>query len=276
MSNKASYSHSEGVPIQWATVLLQPLPGSGERIVVAVAAVSENGETRCLRTIDPAHAKAIFRDEHQYAADLISFVTDSLDAHLAHAKSLDDWEPPLEGVGLGVRQRGKATDIDDFLRRAASLSTIFYSDQLRSLARPARAPRWMEVVEAILATQDQRLCRHLDVRVPLGGHDAPATFSFLDSGLAANLVAFSQGNLKDRIQEARAGLWSLDLLADAPYLFRPERKELLAGTDVEADARVREAVDEIAEEAARRSVLVTRLATPEEAADHIRQHASTG
>ena len=276
MSFKASYSHSEGVPTRWATVLLQPLPGSGEQVVVAVAAVSDDGERRCLRTIDPADVKAVFRDEHQYVSNLISFVTDSLDAHLAHARSLDDWVPPVEGVALGARQQGKAIDIDDFVRGAASLSTIFYRDQLQLQAMAAKRQRWMDVVSAILAERNKRLCAHLDVRVPLGGHDAPATFSFLDSGFAANLVTFSQGNLRARVEDARAGLWSLSLLADAPYIFRPERKELLAGTDVEPDAQVREAVEEIADEAARRSVLVTQLATPEAVASHILEHASAG
>ena len=274
MSNKAGFSHSDGVPTSWATVVLQPLPGSDERVVVAVAAVSDNGDTRCLRTMDPAHVKAVFRDEHQYVSHLVKFVTDSLDTHLAHARSLDNWVPPVEGVALGARQQGRAADLDDFVRGAASLSTIFYRDQRQPRATAARRPRWMEVVSAILAEQDERLCAHLDVRVPLGGHDAPATFSFLDSGLAANLVTFSQGNLKDRIEDARAGLWSLSLLADAPYLFRPERKELLAGTDVEPEPQVREAVDEITEEAARRSVLVTKLATPEAVAHHIREYAA--
>ena len=274
MSIKASYSCSEGVPTRWATVLLQPLPGSGERVVVAVAAVGDNGETRCLRTINPASVKAIFRDEHHYVSQLIEFVTESLDVHLAHTRSLDNWVPPVEGVALGVRQQGKAADIDHFVRRAASLSTIFYSDQLQPGVTAARRRRWMDVVSVILETQNKRLCAHLDVRVPLGGHDVPATFSYLDSGLAANLVTFSRGNLKARIEDARAGLWSLSLLADAPYIFRPERKELLAGTDGEPDARVREAVDEITDEAARRSVLVTKVATPEAVADHILEHAS--
>lgn len=276
MSFKASYSHSEGVPTRWATVLLQPLPGSGEQVVVAVAAVSDDGERRCLRTIDPANVKTVFRDEHQYVSNLISFVTDSLDAHLAHARSLDDWVPPVEGVALGARQQGKAVDIDDFVRGAASLSTIFYRDQLQPQAMVAKRQRWMDVVSVILAKRNKRLCAHLDVRVPLGGHDAPATFSFLDSGFAANLVTFSQGNLRARVEDARAGLWSLSLLADAPYIFRPERKELLAGTDVEPDAQVREAVEEIVDEAARRSVLVTQLATPEAVASHILEHASAG
>ena len=273
MLTKADYLDNEAVPTRWATVSLQPMPGSNERIVVAVAAVNDNGETRCLRTIDPANVKAVFRDEHKYVSGLIDFVEDSLDTHLAHAQALENWAPPVEGVFLTAQQRAKAADIDEFVRRAASLSTIFYCDHLQPQPKAAKPRRWMDAIASILAARDERLCNHLEVRVPLGGHDAPATFSFLNPGFAANLVTFSQGNLKRRVEDARADLWSLSLLADAPYIFRPKRKELLAGTDAEPEASVREAIAEIADEASRRDVLVTELATPEAVADHIVHHA---
>ena len=273
MLTKANCSRSEAVPTRWATVSLQPTPGSNEQIVVAVAAVNDAGETRCARTIDPAQLKTIFRDERHYVSDLIAFVADSLDAHLAHAQSLANWIPPTAGVYLGTVQQAKAADIDVLVRRAASLSSVFYSDHLQPQAAPPE-PRWINVVASILATKDERLCKSLNVRVPLGGHDAPATFSFLDSGFAANLVTFSQGRLKGRVEDARAGLWSLSLLADGPYLFRPERKELLAGTGAKPEAEVTEAIAEISDEAARRDVLVTAFATPEAVVDHIVEHAT--
>ena len=273
MLTKPNCSDNDAVPTRWATVLLQPMPGSNERIVVAVAAVNDNGEKRCLRTIDPANVKAVFRDEHRYVSSLIDFVEDSLGTHLAHDQALEDWAPPVEGVFLTAQQRAKAADIDEFVRRAASLSTIFYHDHLLPQPKAAKPRRWIDAIASILAARDERLCNHLEVRVPLGGHDAPATFSFLDPGFAANLVTFSQGNLKRRVEDARADLWSLSLLADAPYIFRPKRKELLAGTDAEPEASVREAIAEIADEASRRDVLVTELATPEAVADHIVHHA---
>lgn len=265
----------EAIPTQWASVLLQPIPGADERIVIAIAAINDEGEARCLRTIDPANMNAIFRDERKYVSDLIAFVTDSLDTHLIHARCLDNWQPPVEGVFLGTHQRGKSADIDELVRRAASLSTVFYGDCLQPQSATVKPRRWMEEISSILATRDKRLCSHLDVRVPLGCHDAPARFSFLDSGFAANLVTFSKSNWKSRVEAARAGLWSLSMLADAPYIFRPERKELLAGTDIDKpDAKVQEAIDEITDEASRRDVLVTTLSTPEAVADHIAQHAS--
>ena len=146
MLTKANYSDNEAVPTRWATVSLQPMPGSNERIVVAVAAVNDNGETRCLRTIDPANVKAVFRDEHRYVSGLIDFVEDSLGTHLVHAQALENWAPPVEGVFLTAQQRAKAADIDEFVRRAASLSTIFYHDHLQPQPKAAKPRRWMDAM----------------------------------------------------------------------------------------------------------------------------------
>lgn len=274
MSTKANCSPSAAVPIRWATVSLQPMLASNERFVVAIAAVNDRNETRCLRTLDPAGVRLLVPTERKYVSDLIALVTESLDAHLAHTRCLESWTPPVEGVFLDTQQPGRTVNIDEFVKRAASLSTVFYTDPLQRPSAAAAPRRWMDAVAEILAGRDARLCRHLDVRVPLGSHDAPATFSFLDSEFAANLVMFSGSNLKGRVESARAGLWSLNLLADSPYIFRPERKELLAGADAESDSKVKEAIAEITDEAARRDVLVTLVTTPRAVADHIVQYAS--
>ena len=110
--------------IQWAPVLLEPIPGSEERIIIAIAVVNE-GEMRCTQTIDPAIARAVFRDDRKYVADLIDVVTESLSAHLEHNRPLGQWRPPVEGVSLGSEQESRFSDIDELVRRAGSMSTVF-------------------------------------------------------------------------------------------------------------------------------------------------------
>ena len=117
---------------------------------------------------------------------------------------------------------------------------------------------------------------HLSVKVHLGGHDAPAQFTFLNRYFAANLVTFSKANLKRGLEQARADLWTLSLLADGPFIFRPSRRELLTGTEFARDAMdsaVREAIDEIMDEGSRRDVVVTEFETPSDVAEHILTHA---
>ena len=260
---------------QWAPVLFQPIPGSEERVVIAIAAV-DGTETRCMQTIDPSILNAVFRDDRRYVTDVIRLATQSLREHLTHNPSLAAWPPPMETVFLGSEQQTTSSDIDELVRRAGAMSTVFHADYFQAQSKVPKERQWTEEVLAILLERNERLSDHLQVRVPLGGHDAPAQFTFLNPSLAANLVTFSRSNLKRRLEQARADLWSLSLLADAPYIFRPQRRELLAGADSPKegeDANVREAIDEIADEASRRDVLVTEFQTPGQVAEHILAYA---
>ena len=266
----------ETLATRWAPVLLEPIPGTEERIVIAIAAINES-EMRCSQTIDPAIARAMFRDDRRYIADLIDIVTESLGAHLEHNRSLGQWPPPVEGVSLGSEQESRSSDIDELVRRAGSMSTVFHGDYFKPQSKEPKPVRWTEEVTSILINKNERLRDHLKVRVHLGQYDSPAEFTFLDPFFAASLVTFSRSNLKRRVEQARAGLWNLSLLKDGPTLFRPERRELLAGTEFSdqlVSANVREAIDEISDEASRRDVLVTELTSPQAVAEHILHYAS--
>ena len=97
----------------------------------------------------------------------------------------------------------------------------------------------------------------------------PITFTFLGSSLAANVVVLSSQRLALSMREARAHLWNLSLVADAPdLLIKPQRLELLAGVR-EENARVRDAIEELDYEAKRRSVRVSRVESSEDAARRI-------
>ena len=108
----------------WAPVLLQPVPGSDERIVIAIAAVGDD-ETRCMQTIDPSIVAAVFREDRKYVAELIQLAIQSVREHLTHSPSLSAWRSPVEGVLLGTEYRTASTDIDEVIRRAAAMSSVF-------------------------------------------------------------------------------------------------------------------------------------------------------
>lgn len=115
---------------RWAPVLLQPLPGSDERVVIAIAAVGER-DTRCVQTIDPSIVAAAFRDDREYVTEMIQLVTRSLHEHLSHDPSLATWPPPVEGVFLGAEQEAMSSDIDELVRRAGAMSTVFCGDYFK-------------------------------------------------------------------------------------------------------------------------------------------------
>ena len=108
----------------------------------------------------------------------------------------------------------------------------------------------------------------------LGNHEVPAIFTFYSPDLAASLVPLTHNKLKQKVEEARAKLWSLDMLSDAPnFLFKPTRRELLAACESnEQDSKknlIFEAVEELRDEASRRGVELADVSSPAEAARHI-------
>ena len=138
--------------------------------------------------------------------------------------------------------------------------------------------KWDTQVKAIILRANTKLEHNFNVRVYLGNHDMPAFFTFLSPSFAANLTSLTPGNLKRQLEDARAKLWSLHLLADAPnYLFKPEVRELLAGVNVTQDhpkrALVTEAVEELRDEAERRDIAVTQVNSVQIAAQHILDRA---
>ena len=95
------------------------------------------------------------------------------------------------------------------------------------------------------------------------------SFTFFGTSLAANVVVLSSQRMALSMREARAHLWNLSLLADAPdLLIKPARLELLAGVREEGP-QVGSAIEELALEAGRRAVSVSRVESSEDAARQI-------
>ena len=111
-------------------MLLQPIPGSDERMVIAIAAVDKR-DTRCVQTIDPSIVTAVFREDGEYVTEIIQLATQSLREHLSSDPSLATWPPPVEGVFLGAEQETMSSDIDELVRRAGAMSTVFCGDYFK-------------------------------------------------------------------------------------------------------------------------------------------------
>ena len=115
-----------------------------------------------------------------------------------------------------------------------------------------------------------RLTRNSRWRLP----STRSTFTFFGVNLAANFVLLNPQRLTTSLREARAHLWNLSLVADAPdLLFRPSRLELLTGVRSE-DERIPGVIEELAFEGGFRRVNVTRVESTEQAAEQIAAKAA--
>ena len=261
--------------ITWAPVYFEPLPGSGERITIAVCALGEGSEPQCISSIDPPTISRVFPESKGFMRDAIEMVRESLVSYSRETKGLNGWVPPFEGVELGTLESGTAPDLPEVLSAALQLSSFLYRQEpQQSKTQSPRNQNWASSVKSLLIEKDRALKQLIGARVCLANVDVPSEFYFLSPNYAANLITFPRRAFKQSLVEARAKAWSLDQLDQAPsLLFRPERRELLAGMPRDADhkdsSRLQDCIEELKEEALRRRIEVLQFESAEQTADHI-------
>ena len=264
----------------WAPILFEPIPGSGERVAVALMGCNADGDREFLPLVNPKTASACFRDQAGYVKDVVALTIESCKSALDSGVALRDWEPPLEGVFLGAIQDVEASSLPELLHLAAPLASFLYrepSGRNQYSHRPAKVP-WEQQVQKQVLQANRRFDRNFNVLLHLGDHYEPATFIFLSADFAANIVTLAPNRLNKSMEDARAKLWTLGLLADAPnYLFRPKNRELLTGMNAAEDdpklSKVREAAEELNDEAQRRGISVFPFSSPDAAAKRILDRA---
>ena len=264
----------------WAPILLEPILGSGERVAVALVGCNATGDHEFLPLVNPKTATACFQDQAGYVKEVVALTVESCKSALKSGVALEDWEPPLQGVFLGAVQDVETSSVPELLHLAAPLSSFLYrepSGRSQHSNRPPKVAWERQVQEKVLQTNG-RFSPNFNVLVYLGNHDGPAEFTFLSATYAANVVTLTSKRLKRGVEDARAKLWTLNLLADAPnYLFRPEARELLTGMDASEDdpklPLIHEASEELVDEAQRRGIDVFPFSSPDAAAKRILDRA---
>lgn len=269
----------KGLTVHWAPLLIHPIADGPECFVAAIAATTETGESVCRRLVDGRRLKAMFRDGFPSLGAVIDASVTSLGNHLnaavaeqtpVRASSLRRWSSPFQGVRLGEPNTIFVSKFSDAFTRAAVLCSAFGGEQLQanSFATP-EANRWAEPVAAVVKKLRPQLSNSLNAQLRLSATEHAITFTFFGTSLAANVVVLSSQRMALSMREARAHLWNLSLLADAPdLLIKPARLELFAGVREEG-AQVRNAIEELALEAGRRAVSVSRVESSEDAARQI-------
>ena len=269
----------DGMTVHWAPLLIHPIADGPECFVAAIAAATETGESVCRRIVDGRRLKAMFRGGFPSLGAVIDVSVASLENHLkatvaqqhpVHASPLHRWSSPFQGVRLGEPNTIFVSKFSDAFARVALLCSAFGGEQLEatSFATP-EASRWAEPVAAVVKKLRPQLSNSLNAQLRLSATEHAITFTFFGTSLAANVVVLSSQRMALSMREARAHLWNLSLLADAPdLLIKPARLELLAGVREEGP-QVGSAIEELALEAGRRAVSVSRVESSEDAARQI-------
>src|SRR3989442_157770 len=111
---------SEQVRGHWSPVYIEPMIGSGERICIGIAVVSESSHltvpVTALSRLECVYGKEV--DSLLYASKL---AIETLQASLKGNGALEAWAPPFEGIYLGRIREGAGSSLEDIARAGLTL-----------------------------------------------------------------------------------------------------------------------------------------------------------
>ena len=258
------------IRVRWAPLVVEPIPLAPERLVAAIVATTSTGEFAFHRQLDQRRLKELVGEGADSLAAVIDVSSASLARHLDQSNDFGDWQSPFEGVYLRGDSVNYVRRFNDIFSLAPPLCSVFGKQVIQPGQEvPISEKPWdVPVIENIRKIKPE-LSNSLNAQLQFSSSQHTVTFTYFGTKLAANVVVLNSQRMAVSLREARAYLWNLSLLTDAPnLLFKPDRLELLTGVQLDGK-KVREAIEELTFEASRRDVVVSRVESSEDAARRI-------
>lgn len=182
---------------EWAPVRIEPIPGSGELLTVAIA-LQLKDKPRVISAIPADVAHAIFGEQGASMLGIIATCSTHLQKHMSQGGLLLDWRAPFSGVQIGDMEVGQGLNpeeiIEQALRSTACLSAMTLAFQEK---RDAEEPRnvLLTKVRASLKVIAPHLESFLKKEVPIVIRQKSVRIScdYYSQQLAINIAAMQPG-----------------------------------------------------------------------------------
>ena len=108
---------NENIRAQWMPIYIEPMVGSGERICIGVATVSDDGFL-VVPVVALDRLECLYGKEVGAVLLAADFVTNDLRNALAKdgAAALGNWNPPMEGAYCGRIAHGAGASLEEIAR----------------------------------------------------------------------------------------------------------------------------------------------------------------
>ncbi len=117
---------------EWMPIFFEPIPLSGERVTICIAATGHDNNHKVAQTISATQMKCLYGSSWQNINGIITWILDSIRLHLLNTGSLTNWNPGTVGVYTGKITSSRSSNIEGIvnqgIRMVASLATIIDSD----------------------------------------------------------------------------------------------------------------------------------------------------
>jgi hypothetical protein len=221
---------------RWASVYMEPMMASGERVTVAVAAIGNSGEVRVSPAIRPHVLEAMFGSRSSGFFRMIEMVASSLQAHLEKTGQFDGWKPPVSGVTMSAIRQTSSSDLTGLLRQAVSMTAslaaldLGVSDDIESqqtIIIPSD-DRWPKQFQAEAVHRDPRLEPFFSQKLVVSEPSRPLNFFFLSERVAMNTGRLIPGKgLSSYLEHNKARMLDLRVAKEKQHLLRRSHFELV-------------------------------------------------
>lgn len=219
----------------WASVYLEPMIASGERLTVAVAALADAGGIKVCPAIRPHVLEAMFGSRASAFSSLIEMIALDLERHLNANHRFDSWTPPVTGVSISHPRRATSTDLAGLLRQAvamtASLAALDVSAVEEESTNQILMPsddRWPKQFQAEAVRRDARLDRFFNQKLSVSEPSKPLSFFFLSEKVAMNTGRLIPGRgLSSYLEHNKARILDLRVAREKQHLLERSQFELV-------------------------------------------------
>ena len=269
----------------WWPIVLETIPGSAERIITAVLARSESGQSQVRQIIPPGTLTAMFGSAGKGMQLVVGNTVISLQQQLDEGKHIQDIEFPYGGIELGAARDCVAHDLNEVFEVAVRLSSAFGISTFGTVEKVGRETQmafdaWATEVRAqTLMTWEAPLNDAFNVKVK-SASKKQTRIGFMYGGYVANFGVLRPGYSSGDTRALKLKLFDLETYRRTHPIV-VEKAEVLVGCPLitansplsrrEQDS-INSSWEFIVEEAKARRVVPIRCERPSQAAEHLLQH----
>lgn len=178
---------------EWMPIYFEPIFMSGERLTIAIAAVSELGDVAVFNTIEKTMLKQMYKNRAAEIIGLIDLVTDSLSEFVTKHRKLNFWQSPITGVDKGNVMAAEGVEfkhiVNQGIRSCSSLSQHLYDDPIEEVNNE----RVTTAVKQYLVSRNKEYKKYINQVIDL--NDArKRKYNVANPNYAANIITAVKGS----------------------------------------------------------------------------------
>lgn len=270
-----------------APLYLEPITMSGERFTTMVAAISQAGEAKVIKTVRAETLKCMYGQQGIMLDKLIDDAVFHLQTHLLTHKTFAGYEPIFPSFYLGEVEELRATNINGLLKSEiqarASLGTVDMVDspmepEHHAEMRDSMTRRWKKSIKQLMLEQRATLKRNFDVRLDQRGI---YKYDYVAGHYAANLSAINPARISTTMNANKRMLWDLMHAKNNEFTTINEVELLVYKPQFDgvnySEKQIEQSnlcLEELTVEATKRDVIIKAMTSAQEAVERMIKHAA--